>query len=109
MFSLFLFCFVFVLHCKPTDLFHSTIFTQCHIYQGNEPSRFFPMFQSLVVFKGGLSRRYKMFLVEKENKVEEANENKASLFRVQGTSPRNMQAIQVNLVGSFILSAFLIC
>lgn len=66
------------------------------------------MFQSLVVFKGGLSRRYKMFLAEKENNVEEYNENTASLFRVQGTSPRNMQAIQVNLVGSFVLSAFLI-
>ncbi|CAL9234875.1 unnamed protein product [Arabidopsis halleri] len=78
----------------------------CHIYQGDEPSRFFPMFQSLVVFKGGLSRRYKMFLAEKENEVEEYNENKASLFRVEGTSPRNMQAIQVNLVATSLNSSY---
>lgn len=40
-----------VQHCKLTDLFHLTLFIQCHIYQGNEPSRFYSMFQSLVVFK----------------------------------------------------------
>jgi len=65
------------------------------------------MFQSLVVFKGGLSRRYKVLLAEKEKIGEEYNENKASLFRVVGTSPRNMQAIQVNLVGSLVLSLLL--
>ncbi|KAG7642526.1 Gelsolin-like domain [Arabidopsis suecica] len=78
----------------------------CHIYQGNEPSRFFPMFQSLVVFKGGLSRRYKVLLAEKEKIGEEYNENKASLFRVVGTSPRNMQAIQVNLVATSLNSSY---
>ncbi|XP_010414334.1 PREDICTED: villin-1-like isoform X1 [Camelina sativa] len=78
----------------------------CHIHQGSEPSRFFPMFQSLVVFKGGLSRRYKTFLAEKADKVEEYNENKASLFRVQGTSPRNMQAIQVDLVATSLNSSY---
>lgn len=41
-----------------------------------------------------------MFLVENANK----SESKASLFRVQGTSSRSMQAIQVDLVGSFVLS-----
>ncbi|XP_023640601.1 villin-1 isoform X1 [Capsella rubella] len=78
----------------------------CHIYQGNEPSRFFPMFQSLVVFKGGLSRRYKVFLAEKADKVEEYDEKKASLFRVQGTSRRNMQAIQVNLAATSLNSSY---
>ncbi|KAH0853661.1 hypothetical protein HID58_092983 [Brassica napus] len=69
----------------------------CHIHQGNEPARFYSMFQSLVVFKGGLSKRYKTtFLVENANECE----SKASLFRVQGTSSRSMQAIQVDLVGS---------
>ncbi|KAH0854589.1 hypothetical protein HID58_063690 [Brassica napus] len=70
---------------------------RCHIHQGNEPARFYSMFQSLVVFKGGLSKRYKTtFLVENANE----GESKASLFRVQGTSSRSMQAIQVDLVGS---------
>ncbi|XP_024003732.1 villin-1 [Eutrema salsugineum] len=77
-----------------------------HIHQGNEPARFFSIFQSLAVFKGGLSRRYKMFLVENANKVEISNESKASLFRVQGTSPRNMQAIQVNLAAASLNSSY---
>jgi hypothetical protein len=64
------------------------------------------MFQSLVVFKGGLSRRYKVLLAEKEKIGEEYNENKASLFRVVGTSPRNMQAIQVNLVATSLNSSY---
>ncbi|XP_056846108.1 villin-1 isoform X2 [Raphanus sativus] len=73
----------------------------CHIYQGNEPARFYSMFQSLVVFKGGLSKRYKMFLVENANE----GESKASLFRVQGTSSRSMQAIQVNLAATSLNSS----
>lgn len=48
-----------------------------------------------------------MFLEEKLDRDEISSEKKASLFRVQGTSSRNMQATQVNLVGSFVLSAFL--
>ncbi|XP_010521943.1 PREDICTED: villin-1 isoform X2 [Tarenaya hassleriana] len=76
------------------------------IYQGNEPPRFFPMFQSLVVFKGGMSKRYMMFLEEKENKDELSTENKASLFRVQGTSPKNMQAIQVDSASTSLNSSY---
>ncbi|KAF8111225.1 hypothetical protein N665_0076s0212 [Sinapis alba] len=81
----------------------------CHIYQGNEPARFYSMFQSLVVFKGGLSKRYKMYLVEEnENKAEISNESKKkpSLFRVQGTSSRSMQAIQVNLAATSLNSSY---
>lgn len=59
---------------------------------------------SFFLIQGGLSRRYKMSLVENENKVETSSESKTSLFRVQGTGPRNMQAIQVNLVSPFLLS-----
>ncbi|CAN8285439.1 unnamed protein product [Cochlearia groenlandica] len=78
----------------------------CYIYQGSEPTRFFQIFQSLVIYKGGLSRRYEMSLVEKLDKVKIYDESKASLFRVQGTSSRNMQAIQVDLVSSFLLFLF---
>ena len=61
---------------------------------------------SLILFQGGLSKRYKTtFLVENANE----GESKASLFRVQGTSSRSMQAIQVDLVGSLVLSAILLC
>nr|VDC70758.1 unnamed protein product [Brassica rapa] len=75
----------------------------CHIHQGNEPARFYSMFQSLVVFKGGLSKRYKTtFLVENANECE----SKASLFRVQGTSSRSMQAIQVDLVATSLNSSY---
>ncbi|KAL1195728.1 Villin-1 [Cardamine amara subsp. amara] len=78
----------------------------CHVYQGNEPARFFPMFQSLVVFEGGLSRQYKMFLEEKLDRDEISTEKKASLFRVQGTSSRNMQATQVNLAATSLNSSY---
>lgn len=61
-------------------------------------------YMSLLI-QGGLSKRYKMFLVENANE----GESKASLFRVQGTSSRSMQAIQVNLVGPPpLLSAYVL-
>lgn len=48
--------------------------------------------------KGGNSSGYKKF-IEEEGMVDETyNENLVALFRVQGISPENMQAIQIDQV-----------
>lgn len=48
--------------------------------------------------KGGMSKRYKKFIAEKGITDETYDGIKTALFRVQGTSPQNMQAIEVDLV-----------
>lgn len=48
--------------------------------------------------KGGNSSGYKKRIEENDTVDETHNENLVALFRVQGTSPDNMQAIQVNQV-----------
>lgn len=48
--------------------------------------------------KGGMSKRYKKFIAEKGVTDETYDGIKTALFRVQGTSPQNMQAIEVDLV-----------
>lgn len=56
--------------------------------------------------KGGKSTRYKMFIAEKDIADETYDDSKTALFRVQGTSPNNMQAIQVDqvcFISSFML------
>lgn len=45
-----------------------------------------------------MSTRYKKFIAEKGIGDETYDESKTALFRVQGTSPNNMQAIQVDPV-----------
>jgi hypothetical protein len=45
-----------------------------------------------------MSKGYKKFIAEKGITDETYEENKTALFRVQGTSPNNMQAIQVDPV-----------
>nr|GMC58345.1 villin-4-like [Ipomoea batatas]GMC63318.1 villin-4-like [Ipomoea batatas]GMC64896.1 villin-4-like [Ipomoea batatas]GMC68523.1 villin-4-like [Ipomoea batatas]GME00662.1 villin-4-like [Ipomoea batatas] len=72
--------------------------TQARIYEGYEPIQFFAIFQSFIVFKGGLSEAYKKFLAENELPDDTYNEDGIALFRVQGTGPDNMQAIQVEPV-----------
>ena len=63
--------------------------------------------------QGGLSTRYKRFIAEKGIADETYDEKKTALFRVQGTSPNNMQAIQVDQVsweiGTRILSKVSVC
>ncbi|XP_071725410.1 villin-4-like isoform X2 [Rutidosis leptorrhynchoides] len=68
---------------------------QLQIFEGNEPVLFFAIFQSFVVFKGGVSDGYKTFISEKELPDETYKEDGVALFRVQGSGPENMQAIQV--------------
>lgn len=48
--------------------------------------------------QGGKSKRYKEFIAEKGIADETYDESKEALFRIQGTSPTHMQAIQVDHV-----------
>eukprot|EP01018_Ginkgo_biloba_P026537 Gb_23116 [translate_table: standard] len=68
---------------------------QARIFEGKEPAQFFSTFQNLVVFKGGLSSGYKRHIEEKGIADDTYKEDDVALFRVQGTGPENMQAIQV--------------
>ncbi|CAH9129223.1 unnamed protein product [Cuscuta epithymum] len=76
------------------------------IYEGNEPNLFLLIFKSLVVFKGGKSTRYKKSLADKGIGDNTLGESKVALFRIQGTSPCNMQAIQVDHVPSSLNSFY---
>ncbi|WOG96873.1 hypothetical protein DCAR_0416211 [Daucus carota subsp. sativus] len=80
--------------------------TQARIYEGNEPIDFFSIFQSLIVFKGGRSDGYKKYIAEKELPDDTHSEEGLALFRVQGTGPENMQAIQVEAVASSLNSSY---
>ncbi|KAE9462459.1 hypothetical protein C3L33_05669, partial [Rhododendron williamsianum] len=71
---------------------------QARIYEGNEPIQFFSIFQSFIVFKGGLSDGYKKHIAETELPDITYTEDGLALFRVQGSGPENMQAIQVEPV-----------
>ncbi|PNY10731.1 villin-1-like protein [Trifolium pratense] len=76
------------------------------IHEGKEPAQFFSILQRLIIFKGGNSSGYKKFIEEKGIVDESHNENIVALFRVQGTSPDNMQAIQVDQVSSSLNSSY---
>ncbi|XP_019197919.1 PREDICTED: villin-4-like isoform X1 [Ipomoea nil] len=80
--------------------------TQACIYEGFEPIQFLAIFQSLIVFKGGLSEGYKKFLAGKKLPDDTYSEDGIALFRVQGTGPDNMQAIQVVPVASSLNSSY---
>ncbi|KAL5549272.1 hypothetical protein UlMin_004503 [Ulmus minor] len=79
---------------------------QARIYEGNEPIQFYLIFQSIIVFKGGLSDGYKKYVAENEASDETYNEDGVALFRVQGSGPDNMQAIQVDPVSSSLNSSY---
>ncbi|KAK2970712.1 hypothetical protein RJ640_015137, partial [Escallonia rubra] len=79
---------------------------QARIYEGNEPIQFFSIFQSFIVFKGGHSDGYKRYVAEKELPDETYTEEGIALFRIQGSGPENMQAIQVEPVASSLNSSY---
>ncbi|RXH78631.1 hypothetical protein DVH24_002149 [Malus domestica] len=79
---------------------------QARIYEGNEPIQFYSIFQSIIVLKGGLSDGYKNYVAEKEVLDETYQEDGVALFRVQGSGPDNMQAIQVDAVASSLNSSY---
>ncbi|GMI81723.1 villin 1 [Hibiscus trionum] len=76
------------------------------IAQNKEPLQFFLIFQTLIVYKGGISAGYKKFIAETGIDDDTYDEKKTALFRVQGTSPENMQAIQVDHVSSSLNSSY---
>lgn len=76
------------------------------VMEGKEPLQLLRILQTLLVFKGGMSTRYKKLIGEKGLSDETYGERKTALFRVQGTTPYNMQAIQVDLVSSSLNSAY---
>ncbi|KAK8468599.1 hypothetical protein PHAVU_006G064200 [Phaseolus vulgaris] len=76
------------------------------IHEGKEPAQFFSILHRLIIFKGGNSSGYRNFIEEKSMVDETYNENLVALFRVQGTSPDNMQAIQVDQVSASLNSSY---
>ena len=48
--------------------------------------------------QGGISSGYKKYIAEEEVDDDTYNENGLALFRIQGSGPENMQAIQVDPV-----------
>ncbi|XP_061361506.1 villin-4-like isoform X2 [Gastrolobium bilobum] len=76
------------------------------IYEGSEPIQFHSILQSFIVYKGGLSDGYKNYIVEKEIPDETYSEDGVALFRIQGSGPDNMQAIQVESVASSLNSSY---
>lgn len=79
---------------------------QARIYEGHEPLQFFSIFQSFIVFKGGVSSGYKKYIMEKEIADATYTEDGLALFRVQGSGPDNMQSIQVEAVASSLNSSY---
>ncbi|XVE79969.1 hypothetical protein DITRI_Ditri14bG0100200 [Diplodiscus trichospermus] len=79
---------------------------QAFIHEGSEPIQFYSIFQSFIVLKGGLSDGYKNYIAEKEIPDETYREDGVALFRVQGSGPDNMQAIQVEAVASSLNSSY---
>jgi hypothetical protein len=54
----------------------------------------------LVSLQGGLSSGYKKFIAENGTNDDTYSEDGIALFRIQGSGPENMQAIQVDSVSS---------
>ncbi|KAL6660864.1 hypothetical protein ACP70R_000248 [Stipagrostis hirtigluma subsp. patula] len=79
---------------------------QARFYEGKEPIQFFVIFQSLQVFKGGLSSGYKKFIAENGIDDDSYSEDGHALFRIQGSGPENMQAIQAEPVASSLNSSY---
>ncbi|TYH93433.1 hypothetical protein ES332_A13G253900v1 [Gossypium tomentosum] len=79
---------------------------QTCIHEGSEPVLFFLIFQSFILFKGGLSDGYRKYIAEKEIPDETYTEDGVALFRVQGSGPENMQAIQVEAVAPSLNSSY---
>ncbi|KAL9224572.1 hypothetical protein vseg_000593 [Gypsophila vaccaria] len=75
-------------------------------YEGSEPIQFFAIFQSFIVFKGGVSEGYKKYIADQGIDDDTYSEDGVALFRVQGSGPENMQAIQVDMVPSSLNSSY---
>ncbi|CAM8939746.1 unnamed protein product [Rhodiola kirilowii] len=80
--------------------------SQARFYEGKEPSLFYAIFQSFILFKGGLSNGYKKRIATEGVADETYTGDSVALFRVQGSGPENMQAIQVDPVASSLNSSY---
>lgn len=76
------------------------------VIEGMEPVQFFFILQKLIIFKGGLSPRYKTLIAEKGIPDETYDDTKTALFRVQGKTVEYMQAVQVDEVSSSLNSSY---
>lgn len=79
---------------------------QARLYEGKEPVQFFAIFQSFILYKGGVSSGYKKFVEDNSIEDDTYKEDGIALFRVQGSGPDNMQAIQVESVASSLNSSY---
>ncbi|CAH2069645.1 unnamed protein product [Thlaspi arvense] len=78
---------------------------QARIYEGEEPIQFFVIMQSFITFKGGLSDAFKKHIAENEIPDTTYDADGVALFRVQGSAPENMQAIQIDAVSTGLNSS----
>ncbi|XP_010483240.1 PREDICTED: villin-5-like isoform X1 [Camelina sativa] len=78
---------------------------QARIYEGKEPIQFFVIMQSFITFKGGLSDAFKKYIAENEIPDTTYDAQGVALFRVQGSGPENMQAIQIEAVSTGLNSS----
>ncbi|KAL0729194.1 hypothetical protein Bca4012_025287 [Brassica carinata] len=79
---------------------------QARIYEGKEPIQFFVIMQSFITFKGGLSDAFKKYIAENEVPDTTYDAEGVALFRVQGSGPENMQAIQIEAVSTGLNSSY---
>ncbi|WZZ39051.1 hypothetical protein YC2023_035310 [Brassica napus] len=78
---------------------------QARIYEGKEPIQFFIIMQSFITFKGGLSDAFKKYIAENEVPDNTYDAEGVALFRVQGSGPEDMQAIQIDAVSTGLNSS----
>ncbi|XP_010545405.1 PREDICTED: villin-5 isoform X2 [Tarenaya hassleriana] len=78
---------------------------QARIYEGKEPIQFFVIMQSFITLKGGISDAFKKYIAENEIPDNTYDEEGIALFRIQGSGPENMQAIQTDPVASGLNSS----
>ncbi|MFS7953504.1 putative villin headpiece, villin/Gelsolin, ADF-H/Gelsolin-like domain superfamily [Helianthus anomalus] len=76
------------------------------IVENKEPSQFFMIFKTLIMFKGGMGSRYKSIVAEKGVDDETYDDKKTALFRIQGTNRENMQAVQVDQISRSLNSSY---
>ncbi|KAG0475110.1 hypothetical protein HPP92_014796 [Vanilla planifolia] len=73
-------------------------YVMAQVSEGKEPQLFFTIFKCLIIFKGRSTSGYKFSVMEQCTTDEISDQDKVALFRVQGSSPTSMQAIQVDPV-----------
>jgi hypothetical protein len=59
--------------------------------------------EKISIMQGGASSGYKKYVSENGTEDDTYSDNGVALFRVQGSGPENMQAIQVDTVHSVLI------